>query len=230
MRERKTERRDNISIEIEKIEEELAAVTRRLNDKKNDLALEKININQWLNDNDAATIIPRPESPDVSAIDTKIAEAAAVSVRVEQYQKNLKRAEEKATKEKRLSVLESDQRTLKQKKVSRLSDAGEKSGIKDLIFNEDGSFSYRGTSHGMLSTSQLMDLSQELSALYPAGFGLDLIDRAESLGFAIGKNILEFVDKAKREDKTILAAIVGERPATTPPEVGVFVVENGEAK
>lgn len=194
---------------------------------------------KWLQDNPALTereIPVRPDiplapvTPDVSALDAQISEAAAVAVRVEQYQKNLKRAEEKAAKEKRLSVLEADQRILKTKKVSRLAECGEKSGIKDLIFNEDGSFAFKGTSAGMMSTSQIMDLSQELSALYPAGFGLDLIDRAESLGFAIGKNVAEFVEKAKRENKTILAAIVGEKPATAPPEVGVFVVESGEVK
>jgi hypothetical protein len=78
----------------------------------------------------------------------------------------------------------------------------------------------------MLSTSQILKLSHELSALYPEGFGLDLIDRGESLG----KSIFDFIEKAKREDKTILATIVGERPAQTPPEVGVFVVENGKVK
>jgi hypothetical protein len=41
---------------------------------------------------------------------------------------------------------------------------------------------------------------------------------------------LKFVERAKREDKTILATIVGERPATSPPEVGVWVVENGKLK
>ena len=151
-------------------------------------------------------------------------------MRVEQYQKNLKRAEEKKGAPGKLSALEDEQRNLKKKKSARLAEAGTKSGIEGLAFNEDGSFSYCGTSHGMLSTSQLMDLSQELSALYPTGFGLDLIDRAESLGFGIGKNIMEFVEKAKREDKTIMAAIVGERIAQAPPEVGVFVVENGEVK
>jgi len=171
-----------------------------------------------------------PTAPDTSALDAQISEAAAVAVRVEQYQKNLKRAGEKANKEKILSALEEKQRDLKKKKIARLAEAGEKSGIADLTFNEDGSFSYKGTSHGMLSTSQLMDLSQELSALYPAGFGLDLIDRAESLGFGMNRNVMEFVEKAKRENKTILAAIVGEKPAQAPPEVGVFVIEKGEAK
>ena len=76
----------------------------------------------------------------------------------------------------------------------------------------------------MISDSQIMRLSSELSALYPEGFGLDLIDRAESLG----KSIFEFVDRAKAEKKTIMATIVGERPAKVPPEIGVWVVEDGK--
>ena len=38
----------------------------------------------------------------------------------------------------------------------------------------------------------------------------------------------EYVDKAKREESTILATIVGEKPAQVPENIGVFVVENGE--
>lgn len=70
----------------------------------------------------------------------------------------------------------------------------------------------------------IMRLSSELSALYPEGFGLDLIDRGESLG----KSIFEFVERAKREEKTIMATIVGEKPASVPENVGVFVVQDGK--
>jgi hypothetical protein len=196
-------------------------------------------ISDWLDKNPERIKKPRPTAPeipstpvapDTSAIDTQLSEAAAQDVKVEAYKERLKKAKAKAEKEKKLSELESQQRELKKKKIARLATAGEKSGIPGLEFSEDGSRTYKGTAAGMLSTSQIMDLSQELSALYPTGFGLDLIDRAESLGFGIGRNVLEFVEKAKREDKTILAAIVGERPAAVPPEVGVFVVENGEVK
>lgn len=75
----------------------------------------------------------------------------------------------------------------------------------------------------MLSGSQIMKLSSELSALYPEGLGIDLIDRGESLG----KSIFLFVDRAEKEEKTILATIVGERPADVPENIGVFVVEKG---
>jgi hypothetical protein len=222
----KTNRVSVINQEINSIKAEIE----RLKVKINDLDCEKININQYLNSNSEKEISPRPIPPDTSSIDAQISEAAAVAVKVEQYQKNLKRANEKASKEEELSVLENKQRDLKKKKVARLAETSEKSGINGLSFNEDGSFVYDGTTAAMLSTSQIMSLSQELSALYPSGFGLDLIDRAESLGFAIGKNILNFVEKANREHKTIMAAIVGERPAESNPEVGVFVVENGGIK
>ena len=93
-----------------------------------------------------------------------------------------------------------------------------------MRFLPKGDFEYRGTRAGMLSTSQLMELSAEISDLYPAGFGLDLIDRAESLG----KAVFEFVERAKAEHKTILATVVGERPATIPADVGVFIIEGGK--
>lgn len=76
----------------------------------------------------------------------------------------------------------------------------------------------------MLSTSQLMRLSSILSGHYPDGFGLDLIDRGESLG----KSIFSFIERAKAEEKTILATVVGEKPAAIPEHVGVFVVEQGK--
>jgi hypothetical protein len=69
-----------------------------------------------------------------------------------------------------------------------------------------------------------MRLSSLLSARYPAGLGVELIDRAESLG----KSIFEFVSRAVSEQKTILATVVGERPANAPEQVGVFVVEKGK--
>lgn len=219
-------------VEIDDQIETLLSQVERLKEKK-------VEFSNWIKDNPGQVEKNRPirpelphapTAPDTSDIDDQISEAAAIAVKVEQYQKNLKRAAEKATKESTLIANEAGQRDLKRKKVARLAEAGEKSGINELIFNEDGSFTYDGTSAAMLSTSQVMSLSQELSALYPSGFGLDLIDRAESLGFAIGKNIIEFVEKAKRENKTILASIVGERPAVVPPEVGVFVVDQGVVK
>lgn len=71
-----------------------------------------------------------------------------------------------------------------------------------------------------------MRLSSALSSLYPAGFGLELIDRGESLG----KSIYGFIEKVKREESAILATIVGEKPAQVPDEIGVWIIEEGKIK
>jgi len=163
-------------------------------------------------------------APDTAALEKQIQEAGATNVRAEQYQKNLARAQAKADDEKKLAALEKRQREIKAEKQSKLKSIGETCGIKGLEFDEAGNFIYDGTTAGMISDSQVMKLSCELSGLYPAGFDLSLIDRAESLG----KSIFEFVDKAKAEKKSILATIVGERPAKVPENIGVFVVENGK--
>ena len=53
-----------------------------------------------------------------------------------------------------------------------------------------------------------------------------IIDRAESLG----KSVFLLIDRAKEEEKIILATVVGERPAEVPAEVWVWIVEKGEIK
>lgn len=164
------------------------------------------------------------EQPDTSALESSIQDAAATNVRHEQYLANKKRHEERKEKEKELSKLEARQREIKAEKTAKLATVTAETGIKDLAFDEDGNFTYQGTSAGMLSTSQLITLSKELSSLYPEGLGIELLDRAESLG----ESIFTFIEKAKANDSTILAAIVGEKPAATPDGVGVFVVENGK--
>jgi hypothetical protein len=162
--------------------------------------------------------------PDTSALEKQIQEAGATNVRAENYQANLKRLEAKRDDENKLAALEKRQREIKTEKQTKLKSIGDTCGIKGLEFDEAGNFIYDGTTAGMISDSQIMRLSSELSALYPDGFGLDLIDRAESLG----KSIFEFVDKAKAENKSILATIVGERPAKVPANIGVWVVEDGK--
>lgn len=163
---------------------------------------------------------------NTDAIDLAISQAEAQAVRYAHYQGNLKRQQARAADEAAIKHLEAATRELRTKRIARLKTVSRESGIPGLEFDEAGNFSYEGTQAGMLSTSQLMKLSSQLSALYPEGFGLDLIDRAESLG----KSIFAFVDRAKAENKTILAAVVGERPAEIPEEIGVFVVENGVVK
>lgn len=203
------------------------------------LELKKLKAGQdaWINANPERKLTPLPAEPDTSeldakvrtqpdtaALDAKLSEAAAVQVRVEQYNRDTARLEQKRTKEKELDAHEARIRSLRKDKIAKLKGASETCGIKGLAFDEDGSFSYEGTSAGMLSTSQIMRLSSEISGLYPEGFGIELLDRGESLGRAI----FEYIELAKREEKTILATIVGQRPASTPPEVGVFVVSDGK--
>lgn len=161
---------------------------------------------------------------DTSAIDAKIQDAGAVNVRAEQYQANLKRANQKAADESRILELEAEQRDLKAKKVAKLAALAENSGIPTLVFKEDGGFEYDGTDAGMLSDSQIMRLSQALSGLYPEGFSISLIDRGESLG----KSVLTLNAEAGEKKSTILVSIVGEKPAKVPEHVGAWVVEDGK--
>lgn len=207
---------------IREIKEEIEELEEKLTEAK-----QKLVINQkWLNENPIKKEIPLPEPVDTAAIEAQISEAFANEVRVEQYQKNLARAEERRAFQKRLSQLEEKQRELKKAKIAKLAEINETCKIKNLTFDETGNFSYEGVSAGMLSGSQVLKLSSELSSLYPEGLGIDLIDRGESLG----KSIFLFVDRAEREEKTILATIVGERPAEVPENIGVFVVSGGEVK
>ncbi len=180
----------------------------------------------WLQDNSKKDEIPLPDPPDNSFLETKISEAAATNVRAEQYLKNMGRAMAKKADERKVLELEAKQRDLKSVKISKLVQISESCKIKNLTFDESGNFTYEGTSAGMLSGSQIMKLSEELSNLYPKDLGIGLIDRAESLG----KSVFLLIDRAKEEEKTILATVVGERPAEVPSEVGVWIVEKGELK
>jgi hypothetical protein len=191
----------------------------------------------WLKDREILTEAPNPAAPDTSEfdavltkqpdteeIDTALRQAEADKVRFEQYQKNQERQAAREQDEALILSLDATARELRARKIAKLQELSNATGIPGLAFDEAGNFSFEGSNAGMLSTSQLMRLSELLSGLYPAGFGLDLIDRAESLG----KSIFDFIDRAKAENKTILAAVVGEQPANVPDEVGVFVVENGK--
>jgi hypothetical protein len=180
--------------------------------------------------------IPEPPAPDTTAIelrlreqadtadiDEQISQAAVANVRYEQYQKDVARANQKKADENTLSALVTKLADLKKQKVAKLASISETCGIPGFSFDESGNFIYDNTQAGMLSTSQIMNLSAELSSLYPAGFGLELVDRAESLG----KSIFGFIERAKAEEKSILATIVGEKPASVPEDVGVFIVSSG---
>jgi DNA repair exonuclease SbcCD ATPase subunit len=219
---------------LKSITEQIAALETRLANLK----AEKEAVAKWLKETPEAKLLSRPaapntddikreilDSPDTSELEQRIQQAGATNVRAEQYEANKKRADEKKAKEDAVSKLEARQREIKREKQAKLKTVSDSCGIKDLAFDGAGNFIYQNTEAGMLSTSQIMRLSSELSAMYPDGFGLELLDRGESLG----KSIFEFVDRAKAENKTILATIVGERPAKVPANIGVFVVTNGTA-
>lgn len=206
--------------------ERLIVEIQDLEDKLIDAKERMTNGESWLKNNPIKEEIPLIPTPDTSALESQISEAAANEVRYEQYQKNIQRTRDKLSDENKLSELEAKYKGLRKDKTAKLSKISETCGIKELSFDELGNFIYQGTTAGMLSTSQIMKLSSDLSALYPEGIGLDLIDRGESLG----KSIFLFVDRAEREKKSILATIVGEKPAKVPENVGVWVVENGEVK
>jgi len=166
---------------------------------------------------------PEPEYKPTTEIDEKISQCKADEVRYEVY---LERVEDNKKKEQKAEELKAKTARLaeiKKAKTAKLAEISKDIDINGLSFDENGNFVYDNTSAGMLSTSQLMTLSSELSKLYPDSMGLELIDRGESLG----TSIFEFVNKAKAEEKTILAAIVGEKPAEVPENVGVFVVKGG---
>lgn len=201
---------------------EIAELTKKLTDAKAKLEATA----KWLERNPKKQTPPALALASTDQLETQLSQAAAQNVRVEQYKANLARQEQKTSDETKLKHFEKTLREKRAAKVAKLKEISENCPVKGLAFSEDGSFTYEGTVSGMLSTSQLMKLSHELSSMYPEGLGLELLDRGESLG----KSIFTYVERATRENKTILATVVGEKPATTPENVGVFVVEEGKVK
>jgi hypothetical protein len=210
---------------LHKIEEwkrevaELLKKARVLNDNIN-------NVSAWLIENPQFIIMDPVAAPDTSALESQLADAAALRVRHEQHAANKTRAAQRDAKRAELAAAESRQKELRAAKVARLAEVGSKSGVAGLVFAENGGFTFEGTDAGMLSTSQVMRLSELLSARYPEGFNLSLLDRGESMG----KSIFALIERAAAEEKTILATVVGEKPAKTPDGVGVFIVEGGQVK
>lgn len=194
--------------------------------KIKELQEQKAKVEEWLEKHPALPPILTPTPPDTTQLQEAVNNAAAQAVRYEAYQQNLSRDKAKKEKERQLREKESRQRAIKAEKETLLKSISNATGIEGLSFDEEGNFVYEGTQAGMLSTSQLMRLSSALSAKYPEGFGIELIDRGESLG----KSIFEFVKRAEREERTILATIVGDKPADVPDNIGVFVVEEGKVK
>lgn len=212
---------------VRRAEESKALAQQQIADLKANMDYLLANVSEtatWLAEHPKQDELQMPAAPDTAELERQLQDAGAQNVRAEQYQWNVKRAEAKRVDEMNLSALEKRGREIKSEKMKKLKSISKTCGIDGLEFDEAGNFIYQGATAGMISDSQIMTLSCELSKLYPEGFDLSLIDRAESLG----KSIFEFVDRAKAEKKTILATIVGERPATVPPEIGVFVVDDGK--
>jgi len=174
--------------------------------------------------------IPEPEyryetdfnTSELTEIQEQISNAKADQIKYENYCNAVKKQQEKDGKISMLQQLEQNLRDLRKQKIAKLQEYGKE--IEGLIFNESGDLTFEGIANDNLSTSQIVRLGSALSKLYPDSLlDVELIDRGESLG----KRIFDFIEKAEKEQKTILATIVGQRPASVPENVGVFVVENG---
>jgi len=164
-----------------------------------------------------------PES--TLAIVEQIAAAGAQNAKADAYEKAKVQAAARDADKQRLREQEAVVDQLKQKKVEKLQAIGAATGIPGLVFTEEG-FTFEGAAHDMISDSQMMRLSELLSAKYPEGLGISLIDRGESLG----KSVLTLWKDAQQRNATVLVTVVGDKPAVVPDEVGAFVVENGQVR
>lgn len=219
--------------------ESLAEGERQIADLKArlaDLETKCTKTREWLAKNPTKPLAPRPNAPDVAqyraitatqpdtaACDKAMQDAGAQNVRADNYEAAKRKAAEKAKDEKALIEQERIGKDAKAAKVAKLSTLGSSTGVAGLAFKEGG-FDFDGTDSSMLSDSQLMRLSDALSAKYPDGFGLSMIDRGESLG----KSVLTLWEDAQSRQATVLVTVVGDRPATVPEQVGAYVVEGGK--
>lgn len=169
---------------------------------------------------------------ELKETNSKISDLKADKILYDLYLKNKEKVDEKVENEAALKKNTTQQKAKAKEKIKLLTEISKNCKIKDLEFDKNGNIIYQKTAIDMLSTSQLMNLSSECSGLYPEGLGLELIDHAESLGFASSGSSREavsiYVKRAKKENKTILATIVGENPSNLPEDVGVFIVIDGK--
>ena len=226
------ETKEKYGTERAEIDEYNRSVVERDNQRESAISeLEELNkkieaINIWLDKNPELQSKDIPKEPvlkGTTELDEKISNAKADELKYELYQQALKK---QADKEAQQELLNKDEESLKAKrkeKIDKLIDISDKSGIDGLEFKEGG-FMYRDVDDGMLSTSDLLELSTKLAGLYSDGLKLELVDRGESLG----KSIQDLANNAQENERTILVTVVGDAPAEIPSNIGVFVVENGK--
>ena len=217
-------------------QEELGGQIKELETKLSECKAKLTKTSKWLADNPLQTIVRAPQEPDVSQfqaivnaqpdtaeVDVALQQAGAQNVKADNYEAAKKRATEKAADEKALLAQEKIAREAKSAKVKKLAEVGKESGIDGLTFIEGG-FEFDGADSSMLSDSQIMRLSNALSAKYPEGFGLSMIDRGESLG----KSVLTLWEEAVAREATVMVTVVGDKPADIPEQVGAYVVTEGK--
>jgi len=195
------------------------------------LTQNKLEHEQYIKENKIKNTLPPIPLPNTEKIDEKISDAKAQNERRKRYLENKERYDEKQKKRLELSEQEKQLRKLRDSKVKKLADVSDKCGVTGLTFDENAVAKYKGSTLGMISGSEAIELSSELQRLYPEGFGIELIDGAESTGMIYGSEFGEpvkfYIDKANSDETTILATIVGEKPAVVPGGVGVFIVKGG---
>jgi len=173
-----------------------------------------------------ALLMTMATTANVAALEAVVTQEIQQDAKYQQYLKELDKVKERETYVRTLASTEESLKAEREKRIAALKALSDQTGIPGLEFIEGGSFIYCNTAADMLSTSQQMELSSLLRARYPEGLGIELIDRAESLG----KSIFGFIERAKQREVSILATVVGEKPAMTPEDVGVWVVEDGKLK
>lgn len=213
--------RESCSLQIIEIRREIQNLEERLTMARDSVGGKE----QWLKEHPPLGEIAEPMEPErLKVIDLQLRTEGEIRAKYAQWEKDIARYNQKREAEARLKKLENRQRDIKEQKAAMLKDYAANAGIPGLAFDEKGEVIFEETTAGMLSTSQLMRLSTALAAKYPPGFGLELIDRAESLG----QSIYDLINDAQARERTILATVVGDSPAQSPPEVGVFVVKGGK--
>lgn len=182
-----------------------------------------------LSDESEAPAYVAPEQPELEStteLEAELEEAIKSEYEYKEYIKNKELYAKRVELERELKDAADAKHNAVNLKFAKLKEINDEHQIPGLEFKDDGGFTFEDTDADMLSTSQLMRLTSLMSKQYPGTVAIETVDRAESLG----ESILEHIQRAAIEKKTILASIVGEYPAEASDKVGVFVVRNGEVE